>query len=162
MNQERMTELINKAEITSVVNRYFRAIDEKDFDARHFAAFLTADAQSIRPDGSSIVGPEKISASLRQSFTRFESSQHLVSGHDVPIDSHNATVRANLVAMHMWLGSNTNANNTDNFFVAGGVIDAALVQVDEQWKISKISNRVVWRAGAFKNMLQTSRLTGQD
>jgi hypothetical protein len=55
----------------------------------------------------------------------------------------------------MWQGSNTDANNADNFFVAGGVIDATLVQVDEQWKISKISNTVVWRAGGFKDMLQT-------
>ena len=59
--------------------------------------------------------------------------------------------------MHMWQGSNTDANNADNFFVAGGVIDATLVQVDEQRKISKISNTVVWRAGEFKDMLQTGK-----
>ena len=57
----------------------------------------------------------------------------------------------------MWQGSNTDAKNADNFFVAGGVIDATLVQVDEQWKISKISNTVVWRAGGFKDMLQTGK-----
>jgi len=159
MDQEKMAELINKAEITSVGNRYFRAIDEKDFDVRHFAALFTTGAQSIRSDGSSTAEPEKISASLRQSFTRFEGSQHLVSGHDVSIDNGTATVRANLVAMHMWLGSKTNANNPDNFFIAGGVIDATLVQADDQWRISKISNAVVWRAGGFKDILQTDRLT---
>jgi hypothetical protein len=29
-------------------------------------------------------------------------------------------MRANLVAMHMWEGSKTKANNVENFFVAGG------------------------------------------
>jgi len=162
MSQERISEMIDRAEITGVVNGYYRALDEKNFDARHFAALFTPDAQVIRPDGSSMVGPEKICASHRRSFSRFEGSQHLLTGHDVSISNGTATVRANLVAMHMWSGSNTDANNPDNFFVAGGVIDATLVQVDEQWKISKMSNTVVWRAGGFKDMLQTDRLTRQD
>jgi len=41
MDQDRLTELINKSEITSIVNSYFRALDEKNFDARHFASILT-------------------------------------------------------------------------------------------------------------------------
>ena len=61
--------------------------------------------------------------------------------------------------MHMGKAENTDANNADNFFVAGGVIDATLVQVDEQWKISKISNTVVWRAGGFKDMLTDGEIT---
>lgn len=162
MSQEKMGELIDKAEITRVVNRYYRALDEKDFDVRHFAVLFTTEAQVIRPDGSSVVGPEKICASHQKSFSRFEGSQHIVTGHDVSIDNGAATVRANLVAMHMWLGSNTKANNADNFFIAGGVVGATLVQVNGQWKISKINNNVVWRAGGFRDMLQTDSLTRQD
>jgi hypothetical protein len=93
---DKLTELINKSEIADVVNGYFRALDEKDFDPRHFAATL-----------------------------------------------------------NMWEGSKTNANNVDNFFVAGGVIDVTLIQIDGRWKISQLSNTVTWRAGGFRNMLQT-------
>jgi hypothetical protein len=57
--------------------------------------------------------------------------------------------------MHIWQGSNTNANKADNFFVAGGVIRAELVQTDGQWKISQLRNDVVWRAGGFRDMMQT-------
>jgi hypothetical protein len=74
---------------------------------------------------------------------------------DISIDGRTATVRANLVAMHMWEGSKTNANNVDNFFVAGGVIDVTLIQMDGRWKISELSNTVSWRTGGFRNMLQT-------
>ena len=58
--------------------------------------------------------------------------------------------------MHMWQGSLTDANEADNFFIAGGVIEAKLTKTDGRWKISQLSNTVVWRAGGFKNMAQTS------
>ena len=130
MVQDRITELINKSEITSVVNSYFRALDEKNFDARHFAALFTPQAKVTRPNGASLIGPEEISASHAQSFTRFESSQHFVAGHDISFDGSTANVRANLIAMHMWQGSKADANKPDNFFVAGGVIHATLTQSD--------------------------------
>jgi len=151
----KIAELINKSEIADVLNSYFRALDEKDFDPQQFAAILTADAKMTRPNGMSLTGPEEISASHAQSFTRFESSQHLLTAPDISIDGGTATVRANLVAMHMWEGSKTNANNVDNFFVAGGVIDVTLIQIDGRWKMSQLSNTVIWRAGGFRNMLQT-------
>ena len=40
-------------------------------------------------------------------------------------------------------------------FVAGGVIHSELVHTGGQWKISRISNDVVWRAGGFRDMAQT-------
>jgi hypothetical protein len=138
MNKSKIDELIDKTEITDVVNSYFhsyfRALDEKHFDAQHVAAIFTAEAKASarrvhpdeknRPNGSSMVGLEEISASHPRNFERFESSQHLVAGHDISVSGNRATARANLVAMHTWQGSNTNANSVDNFFIAGGVIHA--------------------------------------
>ena len=155
-NQSKITELITRSQITSVLNSYFRALDEKHFDAQHFATFLTDDAKMTRPNGASLTGPEEISASHRQSFARFEGSQHLLTVPDIVVDGTTASVRANLVAMHMWEGGKTNANNIDNFFVAGGVIHAELTRTDDQWKLSKLSNTVVWRAGGFKDMAETT------
>jgi uncharacterized protein (TIGR02246 family) len=154
-NSSKIVELINKSEVTSVMLRYFRALDEKNFDAQYFASIFTAEATMTRPNGASLTGPKEISASHEKSFARFEGSQHLVTGPDISIHGNTATVRANLVAMHMWQGSKTSANNPENFFVAGGVIRSELVQADGEWKISQISNEVVWRAGGFKDMAQT-------
>ena len=159
MDQDRITELVNKSEITSIVNRYFRALDEKNFDARHFASIFTPQAKVTRPNGASLTGPEEISASHEKSFTRFEGSQHVVSGHDISVDGSTANVRANLIAMHMWQGSNTDANKPDNFFIAGGVIHATLTQSDGQWRISQMSNAVLWRAGGFRDMMHTDTVT---
>jgi uncharacterized protein (TIGR02246 family) len=155
MNQDKITELLNKSEITSIVNSYFRALDEKNFDAQHFASIFTPQATVIRPNGASLIGPQEISASHEKSFTRFEGSQHLVAGHDISLDGSTAHVRANLIAMHMWQGSKSDASKLDNFFIAGGVIRATLIQSDGQWKISQMSNAVLWRAGGFRDMMQT-------
>lgn len=154
-SQAAIAELIKKSDITRVLNSYFRALDQHNFEARHFETFLTTDARMTRPNGASLVGPEEISGSHKQSFARFEGTQHFLTTPDISIEGDTAAVRANLIAMHMWQGSNTNANNVDNFFVAGGVVSARLIQTDEQWKISQLSNAVVWRAGGFKNMMQT-------
>jgi ketosteroid isomerase-like protein len=155
MDPDRITELLNKSEITSIVNSYFRALDEKNFDARHFASIFTPQATVTRPNGASMVGPEEISAHHEKSFIRFEGSQHFVAGHDVFLDGSTANVRANLIAMHMWQGTRADANKLDNFFIAGGVIHATLMLSDGRWKISQMSNAVLWRAGGFRDMLQT-------
>ena len=155
MDQDRITEVINKAEITSIVNSYFRALDEKNFDAEHFASIFAPQAEVIRPNGASMFGPEEVSRSHEKSFTRFEGSQHVVAGHDISLDGSTANVRANLIAMHMWQGSHTDANKLDNFFMAGGVIHATLTQSDGQWRISEMSNAVLWRAGGFRDVMQT-------
>jgi len=159
MHQDRIEELTNKSEITSIVNSYFRALDEKNFDARHFASIFTPQAKVTRPNGGSLVGPEEISASHEKSFTRFEGSQHVVAGHDISLDGSTANVRANLIAMHMWQGSKADANKLENCFIAGGVIDVTLTQSDGQWRISQISNAVLWRAGGFRDMMQTGTRT---
>src|SRR5262245_27207412 len=107
MDRDRTAELLDKSEITGIVNSYFRSLDEKNFDARHFASIFTPQARVTRPNGASLIGPEEISASHEKSFTRFEGSQHFVAGHDISLDGSTANVRANLIAMHMWRGSKT-------------------------------------------------------
>lgn len=94
--QIKVTELINKAEITSVVNSYFRALDEKHFDNKHFATFLATDAEVTRPNGLTLAGPEAISASHAESLSHYESTQHILTGHDIAINGDVAKVRANL------------------------------------------------------------------
>jgi hypothetical protein len=153
--EKKIIDLINKSEITSVVNSYFGALDDKNFNVEHLSTIFTDDAKIIRPNGVPMIGPVEASASHAESFTRFEGSQHILTNHDISITGEKATVRANLVAMHIWNGSNTMVNNPDNFFIAGGVIHAELVKLDERWKISQISSKMKWRGGAFNNMAQT-------
>jgi len=143
-------------EIQQVVNGYFRALDEKDLDAAHLRRILTDDVRVIRPNGAAMIGPEMIGQSHRESMSRFESTQHIISSHDVAIDGDTATVRANLVAIHIWPGARTVLTAPESYFAAGGVVTARLVRTGEVWRISEMSNRVLWRSGGgFDRVMAT-------
>ena len=91
-------------------------------------------------------------------LARFRSSQHLVSNHSVTLIGDNADFRANLVAIHLWKDKVDEANLLNTSFIAGGVITGQVVRVQEGWKISRLANRVVWRAGTgFESMLKTGK-----
>jgi len=64
-------------------------------------------------------------------------------------------VRANLVAIHLWANGQPDINSAENYFLAGGVITAQLLQSAQGWRISRIENHVIWRGGSFGSMLQT-------
>ena len=143
-------------QIQQLVNGYVRAPDEKDFDAGHLRRILTDDARVIRPNGAAMIGPETIGQSHRESMARFESTQHIISSHDVAIDGDTATVRANLVAIHIWPGARTMLTKPETYFVAGGVIEVRLVRTGDGWRISEMSHRVLWRAGGgFERVMVT-------
>jgi hypothetical protein len=103
-----------------------------------------------------MIGPETIGQSHRESMARFESTQHIISSHDVAINGDTATVRANLVAIHIWPGARTMLTKPENYFVAGGVIEVRLVRTGDGWRISEMSHRVLWRAGGgFERVMAT-------
>ena len=157
---EKQAQWIAISEVTQVFNSYFRALDEKNFEVSHLQCIFTPDAEIIRPNGTAMVGPERIGNSHQESFARFRGSQHLLTGHDVTIDGEKAAVRANLVAMHLWANGQSDVNSPENYFLAGSVITAQLVNTPEGWRISRMESRVIWRGGSFGNMLDTGKGIG--
>jgi len=145
------------SEATRVLNRYFRLLDEKAFDVELFAEVFTADGLILRPNGTSMTGPREIVESHRESFARFDATQHLLTGHDVEFEGGVALVRANLVAVHLW-GKNAGGviNGPDDVFVAGAVITASLVESGSGWRITRLVNTNVWKGGSgFASMAAT-------
>lgn len=146
---------LDEKRIVRVVNSYFRALDEKHFDESYFGQLLSTDAKMIRPNGAVTVGPANIAQGHARSFDRFEASQHLLTGHDVDIDGDAATVRANLVAVHLWNDRPVDASMLERSFTAGGIITAALIRLADGWRITYLGNQVIWRTGFPGNLLQT-------
>lgn len=58
-----VSELADRAEITSLVSRYFSAIDDKRLDRATMEAVFTASGRLTRPNGASLAGPDAIAAS---------------------------------------------------------------------------------------------------
>jgi hypothetical protein len=150
--------LMHTVEITEVINRYFAALDQKQFDVTTMSQIFADDARIVRPNGAVTTGPQEIGDSHSHSLSRFRATQHLTSSFIIAlIDDTSAEFRANLVAMHLWADGHgdPNADPNDNYFLAGGVITGHVILGASGWRITEISNRVIWRRGTgFQQMLQ--------
>ena len=145
-------------DIIRTVNSYFRFLDERRFAPPLFATIFTERAEVRRPNGEVLTGPDHIAASHARSMVRFKVTQHLVSGHDVEIHGDRATVRANIVAIHLWEEEGNAANMLGNHFAAGGVLRVTLEKRDEGWRMATVANDVVWRDGKnFQRMFETGK-----
>jgi len=151
--------LIHTVAITEVINRYFAALDQKQFEVATMRQIFADNAKVVRPNGAAITGPKEIGESHSQSLSRFKATQHLTSGFIITlIDSTTAKFRANLVAMHLWAEGegDPSVDPNDNYFLAGGVITGHVALVADGWQITEITNQVTWRRGTgFQQMLKT-------
>jgi hypothetical protein len=151
--------LLHTVAITDVINRYFAALDQKQFDVTIMSQIFADDAKVRRPNRTTITGPREIGLSHSHSLSRFQATQHLTSGFIITLkDETSAEFRANLVAMHLWAEGHgdPNANPNDNYFLAGGVITGHVLLEPSGWRITEIANQVSWRRGTgFQQMLQT-------
>jgi hypothetical protein len=159
MNSDRTESFLHKAEIIELINRYFAALDQKDLAATTMALIFADDARIVRPNGAETHGPQAIGESHSHSFSRFRATQHMTSGLIVTLDGpDNAEFRGNLVAMHVWaegLGDPT-VDANDNYFLAGGVLSGNAEMTRQGWRITQLSNDVIWRKGTgFQQIRQT-------
>ncbi|CAN5634856.1 hypothetical protein BH10CHL1_BH10CHL1_18950 [soil metagenome] len=159
MDHDRVEAFLNKAEITELINRYFGALDQRGFDTTTMRLIFSDDARIVRPNGAATIGPQTIGESHMKSFVRFRATQHLASGVVVTLhDQEQAEFRGNLVAMHLWaegLGDPT-VDPTDNYFLALGILSGKATMTPQGWRITHLSNEVIWRKGTgFNQILQT-------
>lgn len=159
MDNARVEAFLNKAEITELINRYFGALDQRDFDVTTMRLIFTEDARIVRPNGAAMIGPQTFGESHTHSFVRFRATQHMTSGIVVTLHDHEqAAFRGNLVAIHFWadgLGDPT-VDPSDNYFLAHGVISGKVAMTSQGWRITQLANEVIWRKGTgFQQVLQT-------
>ena len=160
--------LLQTVAITDVVNRYFAALDDKQFDVTTMSRIFADDARIVRPNGAVTTGPKEIGDSHSHSLSRFRATQHLTTGFTTTLTNDtSAEFRANLVAMHLWAEGHgdPNVDPSDNYFLAGGVITGHVLVGANGWRITDIANHVSWRRGTgFQQMLQTAfnRQSGDD
>ena len=151
--------LMSTVAITEVINRYFAALDQKQFDETQLRQIFADDAKIVRPNGAVTAGPKEIGDSHSHNLSRFRATQHLTSGFIITLkDETSAEFRANLVAMHLWAEGHgdPSAAPNDNYFLAGGVITGRVILGPSGWRITEIANQVSWRQGTgFQQMLQT-------
>ncbi|WP_407672369.1 nuclear transport factor 2 family protein [Parafrankia discariae] len=113
-------------------------------------------------DGASLVGPEAIAAGQSESLARFRATHHVSSDHVIDLEGDSAPLRANLIAMHLWVDQERDPNTPQTHFVAGGVLRALVVRTGRVRRLSDLSPRNTWRTGSgYAAMLATGRQRGR-
>jgi hypothetical protein len=151
------SEWFSKLEINDLLNKYFRALDDRQLDVQTLSEIFAAEATVERPNGSILVGPQLIGEGHTDSLSHFRATQHLASGFVIRLQDGLAQFRGNLVALHYWAEGegDTSVAAKDNYFLAGGVISGEALLTEIGWRISKTKNTVTWRNGVgFADILR--------
>lgn len=151
-----MEQLTGRCAVTDLLVRYFGAVDDHLLDRAIVEATFSKDARLVRPNGSAMTGPQQILAEQTRSFARFRATHHLITDHAVDLDGGLARVRANVTAMHLWSPTGGDPHALETYFLAGGILHATAQRTEPGWRLSELTNRVVWRTGAgFASMVNT-------
>ncbi|MFN8474666.1 MAG: nuclear transport factor 2 family protein [Anaerolineae bacterium] len=152
-------EFIDRLEISDLLSRYFRAIDDKGLDLTIVEATFLEDGRVVRPNGSALNGWQEILDGQNTSFARFRATHHVITDHVIDIQGDTAKLQANVTAMHLWGYEHLDPNSLDSHFLAGGVLTALAKRTSDGWRFSEMTNRNVWRTGTgFATMLAITTL----
>lgn len=96
-------ELINDHHaIEAVVNRLFKAVDDRDWQAAHdcFAAQVTFDMTSMGTPGPSILSPQEITAAWEAGLAPIEAIHHQSGNFDIEVAGDSARCSCYGIALH--------------------------------------------------------------
>ncbi|PSJ29163.1 nuclear transport factor 2 family protein [Streptosporangium nondiastaticum] len=139
MNRQ-LQDLADRADITDLLDRYLRSLDERVFDEAWARAFHTEDVTAEMPIGT-VRGREAVLAHTRRGMALFDRTVHLGAGLLIEIDGDRATVRGAQLSTHVLAGG------SEAPFVSGGRTLTGLVRTADGWRISASALHVAWTQG---------------
>ncbi|MDR6978052.1 hypothetical protein J2X68_004776 [Streptomyces sp. 3330] len=144
-----MTTQTDHFEISTLVSRFFRALDERNLVGDGARAYVTDDVRSVTPVGAAD-GAEAM-AHAQEALGRYARTQHIASDVlvDVEPDSGRATASWNALMTHVHHEATLRRRgaDADPLFTVGGRWEAELRREREGWRISRMSVRAVWTTG---------------
>jgi len=130
--------LVDRAAIVDVTVRYAWALDTKSWDDLDEVFVPEATAHLTEE----LTGREAIKHRVRRALDHLDSSQHLVTNHQIVVDGDRASCRCYLQAQHV----RESAPGSPNFIVAGRY-DDQLVRTVEGWRIARRELVIMWTDG---------------
>jgi ketosteroid isomerase-like protein len=126
----------DELEIASVLNRYARAVDGKDWEL--LRSLFTDDAEL---DYSSVGGPvggrEEVCGRLERSLTLMPMTQHFITNVEADIDGDTATVRAMFYNPMLLPGATETS-------ACGGYYHHVMVRTDSGWRSKRLREENLW------------------
>jgi len=135
-----MEYFMERQEICDLLNKYCRALDNRDWAS--LASCFTPNAVAIYAELGIQQGYPAIEATCRKALERFDSSQHLIANYDIEISGDTATASCYLHAQHTKAGKKGGENLT-----LGGTYYDDLVRTPQGWRIRQRNLRILWQEG---------------
>ncbi|MFB6873632.1 nuclear transport factor 2 family protein [Streptomyces sp. NPDC056323] len=139
--QRQLRALTDRAEITGLMDRYLRSLDEGVFDEEWARAFHTEDVTAEMPIGT-VHGRDALLAHIRRGMALFDRTVHLGTDAVIEVDGDRATARGAQLSTHVL------ADGSGGLFISAGHADTELVRTADGWRISASALRVVWTQGS--------------
>ncbi len=134
MRDDTLRALIDRNEIIDVFNRYATGIDRRDRDV--YRACFVDDLEVDVAGVEALTGGASQWVDLAMSAVGgFETTQHIITNHEIQIAGDRATGVANLQAQH-W--------NPDSAYVVGGYYTNDFRRTDQGWRMRRLQLTVTW------------------
>ncbi|WP_432027780.1 nuclear transport factor 2 family protein [Streptomyces sp. 1222.5] len=144
-----MTTQTDHTEISMLVDRLFRLLDDRELAPERARDFFTDDALMETPVGVSR-GAESLPAA-EEALARFDRTQHMASGivTDADATAERATASWNALMTHVHHEETLRrrGSGADPLFTVGGRFEAELRRTPDGWRFSRLVIRPIWTQG---------------
>ncbi|MEV0295541.1 nuclear transport factor 2 family protein [Nocardia sp. NPDC050710] len=142
--QRELRELVDRDQITGLVDRLGRALDEGRFD--DLRTVYTPDATAKTPGGTA-TGREALIAQASRNHTDANRIQHFISNVLIDLRGDRADVRANLLATFTPAAATPGRVAPEPQFTLGEIYHFDAVRTDEGWRLSRVEMSTLWSTG---------------
>jgi hypothetical protein len=140
--QGQVRELADRAAVSGLLDRFVLALDvsdSEDLDDAWYEAVLTTDVRLEFPIGV-IDGARGYADYQRSAKAKWECTHHLSGNYIIGLDGDRASVRANVLAVHVQYGGAKHLG-------VGGYYEGEAVRTAAGWRIRRLAFRMVWNLG---------------
>lgn len=145
--------LVDRAEITDLIDRFARDLDDYTFDQRPFdddwvRSYFTEDASVEYPVGGG-QGIDGVAGMIRRGMTPFQRTHHVTTNYVIDLDGDRAALRWNLLATHVHAESTRleRGEEPGARFTVGDYFEGEVVRTPAGWRFSRQTLHVTWAEG---------------
>lgn len=146
--------LVDRAEISETIVRYFNSLDFKDWSAMRstLAETIEVDFSELFGDPRATHASDDFVAFARQVLSGFVATQHISPNHVIAIEGDRATVSAGMYAWHK-VSPEAAAANT---FTLRGSYGIGMVRTPAGWRMDRL-HMSVWDEAGNKGVYDVAR-----
>ncbi|WP_406238018.1 nuclear transport factor 2 family protein [Nocardia sp. NBC_01009] len=141
--QRELRELVDRNQITALVDRLGSTLDEGRFD--DFRTIYTADATAKTPGGTA-EGRDALIAQASRNHSGDTRIQHVISNVRIELKGETADVRANTIATFAPAPTDPKTPPQPQYTL-GGIYRFDAVRTGEGWRLSRVETTPTWSIG---------------